>query len=230
MTQSNHDLAANYGEGCAEFYGEIYGSVSPRVISTLCDLAAGRRVLELGVGTGRVALPLAARGIDVCGVEASDAMISKLRAKPGGRELPVVQGSFADIQIDGSFSLIFALVSTFFLLSSRSEQRQCLLSVARLLSERGIFLIEVLKPIGATGTTREGPDGSRDDVYIAEQVIETTMGRRRYRSEICYAEPLEIDRMAEEAGLCLKQRWRNWQREPYLGDDLMHISLYQRAG
>ena len=229
MNQINNEYAASYGEGCAEFYDEIYNSVSPNLLSTLCDLARGGHVLELGVGTGRVALPLAAQGVNICGVEASAAMIAKLRAKPGGSELPLLQSNFADIQLKGHFSLIFTLVSTFFLLHSRGEQQQCFRTVSRLLSERGVFLIEVFKPVGATVIQREGQDGSREDVYIVEHVIETRTGPRRYRSEICYADPRELDDMAQDVGLCLKQRWRNWQRQPYVENDLTHISLYERS-
>lgn len=228
-SQSKDEYAASYGDGCAEFYDEIYGPVSPDLLSTLCDLAGEGQVLELGVGTGRVALPLAARGVNICGAEASHAMIAKLRDKPGGRSIPVVPGNFATLQAGSSFALIFTLASTFFLLRSRKEQQQCFQTVARLLSGRGVFLIEVFKPVGATVMAREEQGSLREEVYVVEQIVGTRMGPRRYKSEICYAEPRELDRMAQEVGLRLKQRWRNWQRQPCLDDGLGHISLYERA-
>jgi cyclopropane fatty-acyl-phospholipid synthase-like methyltransferase len=177
MNQSKQEYAESYGEGCAEFYDEIYGAVSQNMIAALCGLAGGGRVLELGVGTGRVALPLAARGADICGIEASPAMISKLRDKPGGRETPVIKGNFATVQPKGSFSLILTLVSTFFLLRSRNEQ-QCFHSVSRLLPERGIFLIETFKPIGAIEMARNGQDGSLEKTYTVEQVLDKEIGLR----------------------------------------------------
>lgn len=154
-------------------------------------------------------------------------MISKLRDKPGGWEIPLIKGNFATVQPKGSFSLIFTLVSTFFLLRSRNEQQQCFHSVSRLLSEKGIFLIETFKPIGAIKMDRNGQDGSLEKIYTVEQVLDTEIGLRQYRSELCYAEPKELDRMAQKAGLHLKQRWRNWRRQPTLDNDLMHISLYE---
>jgi SAM-dependent methyltransferase len=229
MEQTENGEAGCYGEGCAEIYDEIYGTAAPNLLATLCDLAGDGRVLELGVGTGRVALPLAARGVNICVMEASRAMIAKLREKPGGSNLTVIEGNFANIQLHGSFSLIFTLVSTFFLLSSRREQRQCFQAVARRLSAQGIFLIEAFKPVGAKVVTRVGPDGSREEIHTVEQLLETRVGTLRYRSELCYAEPQALDEMAQEAGLRLKQRWRNWKHQPCLDDDgSMHISLYER--
>lgn len=229
MSQKESVYAASYGEGCAEFYDEIYGSIASNLLSTLCQLAGTGRVLELGVGTGRVALPLAARGVNISGVEASPAMIAKLCQKPGGGDFPVIQGNFADVRLTGPFSLIFTLVDTFFLLRSQSEQQRCFHTVSRLLSGEGVFLIEAFRSNGATEMTGVGKDDFTEDIYTVEQVIETRGGLRRYRSEICYAEPQTLDRMAQEAGLCLKQRWRNWQRQPWLDDDPMHISLYERC-
>ena len=149
MQSHNAESAAQYGESCVEFYDELYRDNDPNLIRTLCELSLGGRVLELGIGTGRIALPLAARGIDVSGIESSPSMLAKLRSKPGGSRLHIVQGNFADSEIEGQFSLVFSLVSTFFLLRSHEEQQRCFYRVASLLSDRGLFVLENFEPLGA---------------------------------------------------------------------------------
>jgi SAM-dependent methyltransferase len=224
MNQDPPEYATRYGDNCADFYDEIYGPVEPNVVATLDRLANGGRVLELGIATGRVALPLASRGVDVHGVEASSAMLAKLQEKPGAANLPVVQANFVDFNLEGSFSLIFVLVSTFFLLPSREEQQQCFHTIARMLSKQGVFLIESYEPIGAT------PDGGADqEMSIAQQVVKTRNGPREYRVHMCYAPPAELDEMAYRADLRLRERWSNWRRRPYEKGSPMSISLYQRG-
>ena len=226
MTHESFEYAARYGENCAEFYDEIYGPPDPNMISTLGHLAKGGRALELGIGTGRVALQLAARGIEICGIEASPSMLGKLREKPGGADLTIVQSNFADAEIDGPFSLIFALASTFFLLSSPEEQQRCFQTVAGLLSEQGVFLIETYEPVGATPVAENGNSAQRS--YLAEQFLQTRNGPRHYRVEICYATCQALDEMAARAGLRLRERWSNWQRRPYVCEGPMQISIYDR--
>ncbi len=229
MKEDENENAASYGDGCAEFYDDIYPPPHPRLISTLCELAGAGPVLELGIGTGRVALPLAARGIKIHGVEASQSMIAKLQEKPGATEIPMIHGDFADIRAIGSFRLIFALVNTFFLLTSRNEQRRCLKNVQRLLSDDGIFLIEAFKPLGAAVQFENGKDGSQDIIHVLEQTIETRRGPHSYRSRICYADSQTLDQMALDAGLRLNARWRDWQHPDLPSEnDLMHISFYER--
>jgi SAM-dependent methyltransferase len=217
--------AASYGDGCADFYDEIYGPADRHLIATLYALAGNGPVLELGVGTGRVALLLAALGVSVYGVEASDAMISKLREKPGGDRITVIPGNFATLQPAESFSLIFALVNTFFLLRSRSEQRQCFKTVAAILSGDGAFLIEAFKPVGAQLV---GNNESQDVIHVLEQVIHTRKGLQRYRSELCYLDASALDEMARESGLRLAERWGNWQHHRCPDNAPVHISVYVR--
>jgi SAM-dependent methyltransferase len=224
--QSQGDYAAEYGENCFEFYDQIYGSVDPNVINGLVNLAAGKRALELGIGTGRIALPLAARGVDISGIEASPSMIAKLQERPGGSSLEVVQGDFADSRIVGPFSLIFALVSTFYLLCSPDKQQRCFYTVARLLLERGVFLMENYEPLSAKSEVENGK--TDEQTYLFEQIIESFNGPRCYRVRICYATPAQLDRMAENAGLRLRERWNSWRRDPYISGDPRHISLYER--
>jgi len=224
--QTQNAEFAQYGESCVEFYDELYRDVDPNLINRLCELSAGGRVLELGIGTGRIALPLAARGLDVSGIEGSPSMIAKLRSKPGGSRLHIVHGDFADAKIEGPFSLVFALVSTFFLLRSHEEQQKCFNSMARLLNDRGLFVLENFEPLGAIPVA-DGP--LNHQFYLAEHVVETSNGPRKYRVRLCYATPLQLDEMGRKAGLRLRERWSNWQGKPHTPSHHMHVSVYKRA-
>jgi SAM-dependent methyltransferase len=226
MHSQNAEFAAQYGESCVEFYDQLYREVAPNLIDRLCELSAAGRVLELGIGTGRIALPLAARGVDVRGIEGSPSMIERLRGKPGGSELQVVLGNFADGEIEGPFSLIFSLVSTFFLLRSKEEQQRCFERVARLLGDGGLFVLENFEPLGAKPLADNGP--LNQQIYLAEHSVETLNGPREYRVRLCCAKPQQLDEMARKAGLRLRERWSNWQRKPYTPSDHSNISVYVR--
>ena len=140
--------AATYGDRIAEIYDRSYpraGEDSSEV-RALATLAGGGRALELGIGTGRVALPLAEQGVAVHGIDASEAMVAKLRADPGGADIPVTLGDFADVAVDGTFTLIFAVFNTFFALTTQEAQVRCFRRVAERLADGGVFLIEVFVP------------------------------------------------------------------------------------
>src|SRR6266581_5497761 len=122
--------ASVYGDRWAEVYDDWHGdaraiAAGEEIAEALADLAGSGPALELGIGTGRVALPLAARGIEVQGIDASEDMVAKLRAKPGGDAIPVVVGDFADVPVEGSFRLIFVVFNTLFALPSREAQGRC---------------------------------------------------------------------------------------------------------
>jgi SAM-dependent methyltransferase len=227
MQSQNAEYAAQYGESCVEFYDQLYRDVDPNLINRLCELSAGGRVLELGIGTGRIGLPLAARGIDISGIEGSPSMLARLRAKPGGARLQVVRGNFADVEMDGPFSLIFAVVSTFYLLRSHEEQQRCFNKVAGLLTDYGIFVLENFEPLGAVPISDD--EQLRGKFYLSKQIVETLDGPREYCVRLCYAAPQQLDEMARKAGLCLRERWSNWQCKPYTPSDHMHVSVYVRA-
>ena len=127
--------AATYGDRIAEIYDRMVTGTGP--VETLARLAGGGRALELGIGTGRVALPLAARGVEVHGIDSSEAMVARLRAKPGGDAIPVTIGDFADCRVDGTFELVFVVFNTFFMLTTQEQQVQCFARVAEHLGAGG---------------------------------------------------------------------------------------------
>lgn len=235
-----------YGEQIADIYDDLYATYEEDAIDLLHQLAAGGPVLELGIGTGRVALPLAERGLEVAGIDASSAMIEKLRAKPGGEELRVVQGSFAEIQIETRFDLIFVVFNTFFSLLTQQEQVKCFRSVAEHLTDDGRFLLEVFVPDLARfedGQAVRLIELSDDTVRIdaaeldivnqqvtSHHVLLSREGVNLYPVKLRYAWPAELDLMAALAGLTLKHRWGSWQKDPFTEGSTKHISVYGGAG
>ena len=237
--------ADTYGERIAAIYDDWYSGHDEAAITTLGELARGGPALELGIGTGRIALPLAARGVEMHGIDASEAMVARLRAKPGGTSLPVTVGDFAAVPVEGRFSLVFAVFTTFFALTTQEDQVRCFRNVAPRLTEDGVFLIEAFVPDLArfvrgqhTQTRRVETDRvilhvSRHDPVLQQvtsQDIEICeAGTRLYPVVVRYAWPAELDLMARLAGLRLRHRWGGWQREPFTAASTTHVSVYERA-
>jgi len=240
---STYDTAT-YGERIADIYDQLHTSYEEAAISTLTQLAGSGPVLELGIGTGRIALPLAKCGLRLHDIDSSEAMISKLHAKPGGDQITVTTGNFADVDIVGEFSLVFVVFNTFFLLLSQSEQVRCFRNVARRLSKDGVFLLEAFVPdmtrfdrgqnVSATKVTAESVrlDVSEHDAIEqrvnSHHLFITEGGIKLYPIQIRYAWPSELDLMAELAGLRLRWRWSGWQRESFTEKSQKHISVYER--
>src|SRR5262249_8160041 len=137
---------STYGDRISDVYDRWYPSASPDAIDRLGELAGNGPILELGIGTGRLALPLASRGIEVHGIDASEAMVAKMASKPGGNRIPVTIGNFADVGVSGEYSLIYVVFNTFFTLSDQEEQVGCFANVAKRLRRGGLFLIEAFVP------------------------------------------------------------------------------------
>src|ERR671915_1286672 len=135
-----------YGERVAEVFDEWYGDYDPAAINVLAELAGRGRALELGIGTGRIAMPLLARNVEVHGVDSAPSMVARLRAKPDGNRVPISLGNFADVSIDGEFALVYVVFNTFFALSSQDEQVRCFRNVAKHLGPGGCFVIEAFVP------------------------------------------------------------------------------------
>jgi SAM-dependent methyltransferase len=236
---------ATYGERIAEIYDTLYPDSEDAALTLLHELGAEGRALELGIGTGRIALPLTKLGLEVAGIDASPAMIEKLRAKPGGEDVQVAEGSFADFppELDGErFELIFIAFNTFFALLSQEEQVQCFRSVAAHLTGDGQFLIEAFVPdLGRfeDGQTVRLIHLSEDAVRLdaaeldlakqrisSQHVLITEAGPRLYPVRLRYAWPAELDLMAELAGLSLRHRWGSWKKDPFTKESGKHISVY----
>jgi SAM-dependent methyltransferase len=238
--------AATYGDRMAEVYDRWFAvpSETEDTVAFLSDLASTGPVLELGIGTGRIALPLAQRGYEVHGVDASEAMVEKLRAKTGGEDMPVIIGDFAELDIEGEFSLVYVVFNTFFALLSQEDQVRCFSNVVRRLREGGVFVIEAFVP-DMTRWDRDqrvethhlGNDGvvlgaSRHDPVeqqvASNHLVVSETGVRMYPVRLRYAWPSELNLMARLAGLRLRERWGGWHREPFTASSVRHVSVYER--
>jgi SAM-dependent methyltransferase len=234
-----------YGDRIADVYDGLYqGLDTEAAVEALAQLAGARPVLELAIGTGRLALPLAERGLEVHGIDASEAMVAKLREKPGGDTIPVTMGDFADVGVDGEYSLVFVAFNTLFGLQTQEDQLRCFANVAAHLADGGVFVIEVFFPDLArfdrnqrTQTNTLEPDrvfldASRHDPVEqrvdSQHVVITEEGTKLYPVSIRYAFPGELDLMARLAGLELQNRWGGWRREPFTAASGSHVSVYGR--
>ncbi|HEX6898090.1 MAG TPA: class I SAM-dependent methyltransferase [Thermoanaerobaculia bacterium] len=231
-----------YNEACAEVYDQWFGSCEDAAVEFLAELAGTGRVLELGIGSGLLALPLAARGIDLHGIDLSPAMVARLRAKPGGEAIPVTMGDFADVAVEGQFSLIFVAYNTFFALPTQDEQVRCFQNVAAHLTGDGVFVLEAFVPQSANFTgglkvtavtdERIGLKVSEHDPVRqrlkSQHVVIRNQEIRLYPVEVRYAWPAELDLMARLAGLRLRHRWSDWNRTEIGPDSQRHVSVYER--
>ncbi len=239
--------AATYGERIAEMYDDWYtGLDAEAAAESLAGLVGRGPALELGIGTGRVALPLVRRGVEVHGIDASESMVARLRAKPDGDAIPVTIGDFAAaLDVEGEYSLIFAAFNTVFCLLTQEDQLRCFQGVARRLAADGLFVIEAFVPdlsrfdrhqrVGLEGFD---PDGARIEIsrhdpvrqqVESRHVVLTERGARFYPLKIRYAWPSELDLMARLAGLELRERWSDWRRRPFTRESTAHVSVYERA-
>ena len=232
-----------YNEACADVYDQWFGSCEEAAIDRLAELAGSGRALELGIGSGLLALPLVERGIDLCGIDLSPAMVAKLRAKPRGDAIPVTMGSFADVAVEGEFTLIFVAYNTFVALQTQDEQVRCFQNVAAHLAPGGAFVLEAFVPQSANFSAglkvavvtedRIGLKASEHDPVgqrLKSQHIVIRNGEiRLYPVEVRYAWPAELDLMARIAGLRLRERWSDWERNALRPDSARQISVYEKS-
>jgi SAM-dependent methyltransferase len=230
-------VAARYDESSAEMFEAR--EVEP-VVGFLAGLVGDGPVLELGIGTGRIALPLAHRGIRVHGIDLSEAMVARLRAKPGGADIPVTIGDFATTEVEGSFSLAYLVFNTIMNLTTQAAQVACFRNVAAHLAPGGCFVIEVMVPDLRRLPPGEvfhvfsgGEDGWGIDEYdVARQGLVshhvTFLGgeTERVSMPFRYVWPAELDLMAELAGMRLRERWGGWDGEPFTRESRMHVSVW----
>lgn len=235
-----------YGEAFADVYDDWYGEVSDveATVEAVVSLAGGGRVLELGVGTGRLAIPLRRRGVDVEGIDASPAMLALLAAKPHGSGVPVHFGDMAELDVGGTFGAVFVAFNTFFNLTTDVAQRRCLTRIAELLDPTGCFAIEAFVPApppsepeqrssqrddGAGGvivtTTDHRPV---DQLVIGEHVHTDASGATVRRPwQIRYLSPAQLDTACADAGLRLQDRWADWSGTPFDPAGDRHVSVYR---
>jgi SAM-dependent methyltransferase len=239
---------STYGDRISDVYDDMYADVPfssdvSITVGFLASLAGAGPALELGIGTGRVAIPLAAAGVEVQGIDASEAMVERLRSKPGGEAIPVTIGDFRDFSLDATFTTIYVPFNTFFGLRSQDDQVTCFRAVARHLAPDGAFVMEAFVPDLArfdrgqrVSAIRVEPDEVSLDVSVYEpaaQVNDTQHvviredGIRLYPVRIRFAFVPELDLMARLAGLRLRERWGDWDRTPLSGASGKHITVWE---
>jgi SAM-dependent methyltransferase len=236
-----------FGEGVAERYDESSAKMfEPAVVDPAVDFLAGlagdAAALELGIGTGRIALPLARRGVRVHGIDLSSAMVAQLRAKPGAERIGVTIGDFATARVEGTFSLAYLVFNTINNLTTQNEQVACFQNVAAHLQPGGHFVIEVgvpqlqrLPPGETVRPFHVSPTYVGFDEY---DVASQRLVSHHYRMvggelEVIsmpfrYVWPAELDLMARLAGMTLRERWSGWNREPFTSDSRKHVSVWQK--
>jgi len=233
---------STYGERIAEIYDQWYSDFDQSIIPTLVELSQGGRALELGIGTGRIALPLRDAGIEVHGIDASQAMLDKLKAKPGGESIQITLGNFVEVDVEGHYDLIFVVFNTFFALFTQDEQIRCFKNVVNRLTPNGVFVIEVFVPDMAryvdnqtVRVTAIDDNNVRLEVTQVDMITQQTNskqihlseeGIRMYPVQVRYAWPSELDLMARLAGLSLQHRWGTWRKDDLTNESGKHISVY----
>ena len=243
MSAEGYDPSA-YGRDIAADYDALYGAIpdTEAAVACLAELAGDGPLLELGIGTGRLALPLAAGGLEVHGVEASEEMVRELRRKAGGAEIPVHLSSFDDYALERRFSLVVLALHTIYGLPTQERQVRCFETAARHLLPGGAFVIEAslldvgsfrggqaLRPrFTSAGQVefqvhRYDPVSQQLDwtnVHLSNAGVRLNSGRN------LYASPHEFDLMARVAGLRLRERWGGWSHEPFTAESARHVSVY----
>lgn len=229
-----HDTAS-----ADRFADDVLGPTLERLI----ELADGGRVLEFAIGTGRVGLALHHRGVDVTGLELSNAMVERLRAKPGGADVPVVIGDMAETRVPGDFDLVVLVYSTITNLLTQDGQVACFLNAAAHLRPGGRFVIEVgvprlrRLPMGERFVVYDVSEGHTgiDEYDVAGQLLVShhtwVRGGRAETLDSThrFAWPAEYDLMARLAGLSLTDRWSDWHRSPFTSESTQHISVWTKA-
>ncbi|HTT87756.1 MAG TPA: methyltransferase domain-containing protein [Acidimicrobiales bacterium] len=234
------EVAANYDAGSPEMFDP---AVVDPTVRFLAELAGDGSALELGIGTGRIALPLRRQGVRVHGIDLSEAMVARLKAKPGAEDIGVTIGDFATTRVAGAFRLVYQVFNAIENLTTQAEQVACFCNAAAHLEASGCFVIEVEVP-----TLRRLPPG---ETFRAFTVTPTHLGideldvvsqrgvSRHYMvfdgrfsifsTPFRYVWPAELDLMAEMGGMTLVGRWGGWEREPFTAESTRHVSVWQKA-
>jgi len=237
-----------FDERIAAGYDAATGMFDPAVVDPavdfLADLAGDGAALELGIGTGRIALPLRERGVRVCGIDLSPAMVERLRAKPGADDIGVTIGDFATTRVEGTFRLVYLVYNTITNLTTQDAQVECFRNAAAHLEPGGCFVIEVGIPdlqrlppgetvrAFAVSPTYVGFDEYTDmtaqisyshHYWLAGDKLEIFSAPYRY------VWPSELDLMARLAGMTRRERWSDWKRKPFTSDSTTHVSVWEKT-
>ena len=233
-------VAGRYDESSADMFDP---AVVEPVVDFLARLAGDGAALELGIGTGRIALPLAQRGVPVHGIDLSEAMVERLRAKPGAEDIDVTIGDFATTTVEGAFAVVYLVFNTIMNLTTQDAQVACFRNAAAHLRPGGCFVIEV----GVPGLQRLPPGETVrafsvtpthlgfDEFDVARQGLishhysivdgELEVVSMPFR----YVWPSELDLMARVTGMTLRERWSGWKREPFTSESTKHVSVWEKA-
>jgi SAM-dependent methyltransferase len=234
-------VAAGYDDPTDEMFSD---TVVGATVDFLVERARGGRALEFAIGTGRIAVPLARRGVRVSGIDLSSAMVARLREKPGAEDIDVTIGDIATTRVEGSFSIVYLVYNTIGNLTTQEAQVACFRNAAAHLAPGGCFVIEVgipdlqRLPPGETFVVFDA--GERhwgiDEYDVARQGLvshhfDLVDGRyERVSIPFRYVWPAELDLMAQLAGMTLRERWSGWNGEPFTGDSRTHVSVWETPG
>jgi SAM-dependent methyltransferase len=247
---SAFDDPAFFGEMWADTYDQDPAPDPAKEVDFLAGLATGGRVLELAIGTGRVGIPLAARGVAVEGVEGSAKMVARMREKPGGKDIPVTIGDMADVPVEGPFQLVYLVYNTLANLLEAERQAACLRNVAKVLSPDGAFVVQIGVPNPAKFDQGRGAKQGRVEVlevtensarieiysydaaaqrFISQTISFDSNGMRMWPHAERLIWPSELDLMARQAGLQLAERYADWNGTPFGSASESNVSIYRPA-
>jgi SAM-dependent methyltransferase len=236
------------GEIAAHYDADSTGAFDPAVVAStvdfLADLAAGGRALEFAVGTGRIALPLSDRGVPVAGIELSSDMAAQLQKKHGSEAIDVTIGDMTSIRVAGTFRVVYLVFNTIGNLLTQDEQVECFRNAAAHLEPGGCFVIEVIVP-----PLRRLPPGESSLVFsltpqrvgydefdvarqlgVSHHIWFREDGPKKFAAPWRFVWPAELDLMARIAGMRLRERWQDWDRSPFTGESMKHVSVWEKAG
>ena len=239
----NYEPVMSFDRATAASYDDELRGDEDAAVGFLASRAGGGPALELAIGTGRIALPLAARGVRVDGIDLSQAMVDRLRSKPGGDELTVTIGDFADVGVPGEYPLMYVVFNTLFNLLTQDDQVRCFQNVAAHLAPEGCFVVEAFVPTylhrlranqyvdaEALAVDRVRLDVGRHDPVrqiLDESHVSLSAAGVTVSPIVCrYSWPSELDLMARIAGLRLRERWGGWTGEPFTADSRLHVSVF----
>ena len=232
-------VAARYDETSADMFDR---AVVEPVVDFLADLPGDGAALELGIGTGRIALPLARRGVRVHGIDLSEAMVARLRAKPGAEQIGVTIGDFVTTKVEGTFSVAYLVFNTINNLTTQDEQVACFQNAAAHLEPGGCFVIEVgvpaLQRLPPGETVRAFTVTATHLGFDEYDIVSQGLISHHYRlvdgeldvlsMPFRYVWPSELDLMARLAGMTLRERWSGWKREPFTAPSTKHVSVWEK--